>query len=96
MEIYKGTAGDTWSAMQQFIDSRTGRLTQSLLVLIMAYDNEAVFRLSKDGVGYSETVEVDPNAKLGGSFFRRYSGKGFSVRNRTAGKIADYQVVGFW
>lgn len=95
-EVYKGSAGDAWSAMQQFIDSRTGRLTQSLMVLIMAYTNEAEIRLSKDGVVYSDIVEVDPNMSLGGSFFRRYAGKGFSVRNKTPGKVADYQVLALW
>lgn len=95
-EVYKGTAGDAWSAMIPFIDSRTGRSAQSIMLLIMAYGNEAEFRLSKDGIGYSDIVEVDPDMTLGGSFFRRYAGKGFSVRNKTPGKVAEYQLVPMW
>ena len=96
MEVYAGTAGDTWSAMQTFIDSRTSKQEQTIMLLIMAYDNEAVFRVSVDGVVYSEIIEIDPNAKLGGSVFRRYSAKGFGVRNLRSGAAAKYQVIAMW
>jgi len=87
MKVWRGTAGDAYGAMQSFT-------FQSVIVLLQSWNNTAVFQLSNDGSTYQDEIEVDINKNLG-SWFHRFAGKGFRVKNKQAGAPAYYQVIAF-
>jgi len=66
----------------------------SELLLIQTWDESLAVMLSQDGVTYQDEIEIDPDKNLG-SWFRRYSARGFTVKNKTPGSIARYQIVVF-
>ena len=67
---------------------------QSIIVLIMAKDNNALFQLSSDGVNYQDEGEIDPKINLG-AWFHRYAAYGFRIKNKSAGLVSRYQVMAF-
>ena len=84
---YDGSAGDTYPAM-------TVLSQKSDLVLIQAWDEVLNVKLSHDGITYADEIEVDPDKSLG-SWLKSYSALGFTVKNKTPGQVARYQVVLF-
>lgn len=87
LEVFTGTAGDSYSALIPFTQ-------QSVTLLLQVDQNKAVFQLY-DGEGYPDEVKVDPDHNFG-SWFHRYSAKGFRIKNAELAKNADYRVVNFW
>ena len=66
----------------------------SELLLIQTWDESLAVMLSQDGVTYQDEFEIHPD-KNWGSWFHRYSAKGFTVKNMTPGATARYQIVAF-
>jgi len=87
---YSGNALDAYPAMTQFPN-----LEQSAAILIQTWGNALTFKLSPDGVNYQDEEEVDPDKNLG-SWFHRGSARGITVKNKTAGLVARYQIVVFF
>jgi len=87
LKVYKGDAPDDYGDMVTFP-------WQTIIVLIMVKDNNAEFQLSSDGVDYQDEGEIDPKINLG-SWFHRYAGRGFRIKNRSPGLVSKYQVIAY-
>ena len=84
---YAGNALDNYPAMTV--------LTQpSELILIQTWDENLAVMLSQDAVTYQDELEIDVDLNLG-SWLHRYAARGFSVKNKTPGSTARYQIVVF-
>ena len=84
---YDGNALDNYPVM-------TLLRRPSEILLIQAWGERLTVKLSKDGVTYQDEFEIDPDKNFG-SWLRRYSARGFALKNTTAAAIARYQVVAF-
>lgn len=66
----------------------------SEILLIQTWDEGLCVKLSQDGLTYQDELEIDPDLDFG-SWLHRYSARGFTVKNKTPGSTARYQIVAF-
>jgi len=84
-ETKTGNAPDAYAGITTFT-------VKTDSILMMAFDNPAIFRTGDPAAGWNEDIELPANSGLSidGAF------RGFDVHNKTAGLVARYQVVGTW
>lgn len=82
--VVAGTAGDAYG-----IDIVLARLTSRLDVFI--WDNTVMFKRSSDGITWCPEYEIPP-----GCYTMDTLTKAFNIRNKTAGAVARYQVIGYF
>lgn len=89
LQVFTGNAPDAYAGITAFRN-------QSLLVLIIVWDNAAHVRFSPDGAAVTGEEEVDPDNPEKGKVYKLMSARGFEIRNHTAGDIARYLVAAFF
>lgn len=84
-DVYFGNAADAYGATVTFDDV-------AKRVDVFVWDNAMWIRRNAAGVGFNDPIEVPANSV--------YSFDGtthsFAVKNKTAGLVARYQIVGWW
>ena len=84
---YSGNALDNYPLITLF-------RRPSEILLIQTWDERLTVKLSQDGVAYQDEFEIHPDKNFG-SWLRRYSARGFALKNTTPGVTARYQFVAF-
>jgi hypothetical protein len=80
-----GNAPNTYGAAIQF-DKTVSRVD------IWIWDNAAIFKRTSDGLVWNDEIEIPANT----TFHFDASTHSFNIKNKTAGSVARYQVVGWW
>ena len=86
-ETKAGNAPDAYGAAITFTNP-------SRILEVTIWDQPAVLSLSYDGVTFGNDIEKDPGAE-GFPYQIFYQCKAFKIKNKVAGNVARYQVIGW-
>jgi len=80
-----GSATDTWTLLTAFA-------LLTITVDIFIWDNPAIIGRSVDGITWQDDIEIPANT----SFSFDAQTKQIRIKNKTAGAVARYQVIGWY
>lgn len=84
-DVWSGSAPDAYGTAKTF-DSVASRVD------VFTWDNSAIIKRSLDGTVYQDEIEVPAN------FYYSFDGSTHSIniKNKTAGAVARFQIIGWW
>ena len=83
-DVKSGNAADAYGTAIAFDEIAS-------VIEIWIWDNSAIFKRTHDGTTWGDEIELDP-----GVYRYEIVTHSFNIKNKTAGAVARYQVIGMW
>lgn len=92
-DVNAGDAGDTIATAGDMIFEYEGVAGLTRIIEVSTWDQPAMFSMSYDGTTFGKEIEIDqddPPIQI------PHAARTVRIRNKIAGNVSRYQIIGFW